>query len=363
MATRKKPPQPWGIKDLRHIGVKGARATYMKAVPVLILEAWVRGGRKEEKANLVETNSLAGRLKDSGLKSDFREKGASNVVGALSQIQIARNLTLPPLIAHKKRGVSWINLPHYEQLLQEYRLEYRGRFPEDYGKLFPAGEPDWGYQARPTSAGTEVLDETRSLFEPLEKALRERDQTIARLKEENQRLQAELVASEVPERRITDGKLLFVHTSPNFHRSVYGRKVTSIKDTVTNMLGRAERSVRISTLQMDIFTSELITLKQCDPELEITVLTRAQPQGDRRGIAMRSISLMRDAGIQVYTDQELLHSRMVVIDNKEALVSSADLDTTMMDLEFNAGIWTTNSDVVDEAIRYFDNILSLHVRK
>ena len=67
---------------------------------------------------------------------------------------------------------------------------------------------------------------------------------------------------------------------------------------------------------------------------------------------------MKSAGIKVHTDQELLHSRMLVIDNQEVLVSSADLDVTQMDLEFNAGIWTNSSDVVCEAITYFDNILS-----
>ena len=48
---------------------------------------------------------------------------------------------------------------------------------------------------------------------------------------------------------------------------------------------------------------------------------------------------------------------MLVIDAQEVLVSSADLDVTQMELEFNAGIWTNNSGVVAEAICYFDNVL------
>ena len=51
------------------------------------------------------------------------------------------------------------------------------------------------------------------------------------------------------------------------------------------------------------------------------------------------------------------YSRMVVIDEQEVLVSSADLDYTQMEKEFNSGIWTDNPDVVAEAIRYFDNLL------
>ena len=52
MATRGKPPRPWDMDDLLDLGDKqGEKGTYLKAVPVLILETWVREGQEEGVAN------------------------------------------------------------------------------------------------------------------------------------------------------------------------------------------------------------------------------------------------------------------------------------------------------------------------
>jgi phosphatidylserine/phosphatidylglycerophosphate/cardiolipin synthase-like enzyme len=254
-------------------------------------------------------------------------------------------------------------------LLQKYRQVYRDRYPEDYKRLFPEGEPEWVLSSlleaqverkemEPMRIESEGQDEIQSLLRPLEQALRGRQEAIDRLTQENRKLQAELAVLQAQERKSADKELMFVHTSPDFHHSVYGRRVTSIKDTIEAMLQRAQHSIRVSTLQIDIFADDLIALKRRNPKLEITVLTRAKAQGDRKGIATRAIPRMKNAGIKVQTDQELLHSRMLVIDDREVLVSSADLDVTQMQLEFNAGIWSNSSDVVCEAISYFDNILN-----
>ena len=217
MAAPKKPPRPWDIDDLLDIG-KRTDATHLKAIPVLILEAWVRGNREEEVANYVRTNNLARRLVESELVAGFGEKGTSNVVGALAKIQNGRNLTRPRLIEAQGGGISRINLPHYEPLLQEYRRAYRERYPGDYQRLFPAGEPEWERrdlpepqaersQAEPTPVELEARDEVHNLFARLEQALRERDETIERLKKENQELQAELAALQASEHRIVDQEL------------------------------------------------------------------------------------------------------------------------------------------------------------
>ncbi len=112
---------------------------------------------------------------------------------------------------------------------------------------------------------------------------------------------------------------------------------------------------------MDMFTDELISLKRRNPDIEITVLSRGPQgaEGDRKKLAGVAYERMKQAGIKLPVERETLHSRLVIIDTKEVLVSSADLDFTQMDLEFNAGIWTNNPDTVAEAIRYFDNLLKL----
>lgn len=344
MATYEKPPRSWEMDDLLDLGEKeGIR--YLKAIPVLILERWVQGGREEGAANYVRTKELARRLVGSGLVPPFKPKGTSNILGALGAIQASRNLTRPPLVEYKGSGTSWVNLPYYESLLQEYSQEYRERYSEDYRMLFPEGE-----------AEPEVQNEIPNLLALIEQALSGRQQQIERLTEENQRLRAQLEA-----RTKEPLGVCFVHTSPDFRRSEYGRKVTSIKDTIAGMLQRAEYAIRISTRQMDMFTDDLIALKRRSPDIEITVLSRGPQgaEGDRRKLAGVAYERMKEAGIKLPIEKDALHSRLVVIDGKEALVSSADLDFTQMDLEFNAGIWTNNPDAVTEAIRYFDNLLRL----
>lgn len=206
MATPKEPPRPWDIDDLLDLG-KVSGATYLKAVPILILEKWGRGERQEGAANFVKTKDLAERLESSKLVPGFKPRGTSSILGSLIKMQNGRSLTHPPLIEYQGRGgIHWINLPHYEPLLQDYRQAYRERYPEDYRKLFPEEEPEWERSGL-SEKRAEMQDEIHNLLAPLEQALREREHTIERLAEENQKLQAELAALRASERRIVDEEL------------------------------------------------------------------------------------------------------------------------------------------------------------
>jgi sugar-specific transcriptional regulator TrmB len=364
MAAQANPPRPWKVDDLLDLGERTG-TTYLKAVPVIILERWIQGGREENVANYIKTEELARRLETSGLVSPFKPKGTSNLVGVLVRMQMSRNLTRPPLTSRSKGGWSWVNLPHYEPLLQEYHQQYRKRDPGSYRKLFPDGKPDWEPlglsrvrtgrgRAEPAVTERELDDEIRDLLAPLEKVLRDLQQARQRLKEENKRLQAELKA----QANVATG-ISFLHTSPYFRGSMYGRTVTSIKDTVGGMLERAEHTIRISTRQMDMFADDLIALKRRSPDMEIIVISCGpqEPEGDRKKLADVAFERMKQAGIKLPIHSDALHSRVVVIDDKEVLVSSADLEFTQMDTKFNAGIWTNNPDVVAEATRFCDNLL------
>jgi hypothetical protein len=144
MPTKTVPPRSWDVDLLLVLGKReGDKAKHLRAVPVLILERWVLGGREEGVANHVWTKDIARRLVDSGLVRPFRPKGTSVLLAALTRIQASRNLTRPPLIEYREEGQFWVNLPHYEPLLQEYRRKYRELSEEDYRKLYANGEPAW----------------------------------------------------------------------------------------------------------------------------------------------------------------------------------------------------------------------------
>ena len=94
MASPQKPPRPWDIDDLRDLGRRGKK-TYIKAVPVLILEEWVQGEREEEVANFVRTGKMVRRLQSSKLAPGFKAKGTGSVLGSLIRKQNGQNQYCP----------------------------------------------------------------------------------------------------------------------------------------------------------------------------------------------------------------------------------------------------------------------------
>jgi hypothetical protein len=142
-AVAGKPTRAWHIDDLTQLGERDA-AWQMRALPIFILERWITGGREEGVANTVSTQELVDRLVKTGVVTGYRSHDKGALLGSLTRMQRVRNLTDPPLLKFQAQTEAyWINLPHYEPLLQGYREWYRQRHPEDYGKLFPDGEPPW----------------------------------------------------------------------------------------------------------------------------------------------------------------------------------------------------------------------------
>jgi phosphatidylserine/phosphatidylglycerophosphate/cardiolipin synthase-like enzyme len=52
----------------------------------------------------------------------------------------------------------------------------------------------------------------------------------------------------------------------------------------------------------------------------------------------------------------LVHSRMLISDDRELLISSADLTRDQLYDEFNAGIYTRDPEVISQAIEFFDEM-------
>ena len=142
-AIIKQPTRGWHVDDLTYLGEQDA-AWQMRALPIFILERWVLGEREEGVANRVSTKELVERLVKTGVVTGYRSHDRGALLGSLTRMQRVRNLIAPPLIEFQAQAeVYWINLPRYEPLLQRYREWYRQRHPEDYGRLFPDGEPHW----------------------------------------------------------------------------------------------------------------------------------------------------------------------------------------------------------------------------
>lgn len=151
---------------------------------------------------------------------------------------------------------------------------------------------------------------------------------------------------------------LFCHTSPLYQKDLH---VKSLYDKISIMLHEAKNEIRIASPFIDIFYEELINLKRENQNLRIKIITRPKKEveGTRERIAKNVIDLLNIASEGNVVQSELVHARMVIIDDQEVLVSSADLTRDQLFDEFNAGIWTSEKGTVREAIDFFENLFQL----
>lgn len=151
---------------------------------------------------------------------------------------------------------------------------------------------------------------------------------------------------------------IFVHTSPLYHSSLH---VKEINDKISNMISKAKKEIRMTSPFVDMFYEDLIDVCQKNPELKLKLITRpkSEIEGLREKIAKNVVDLLNTVARGNVVQSRIVHSRMVIIDDTEVLVSSADLTRDQLFDEFNAGIWTADKETVAKAIDFFENIFEL----
>ena len=153
-------------------------------------------------------------------------------------------------------------------------------------------------------------------------------------------------------------KPVFIHTSPLYQRSL---SIKEIYNKISDMLRNAQKDIRIASPFIDMLYEEIINLKQENPELTVKIITRPKSDvaGTRERIVRNVIDLLNIETKGNVVQSDLVHSRMIIIDDEEVLVSSADLTRDQLFDEFNAGIWTSDKETVKKAIDFFENLFQL----
>ncbi|MCK5109470.1 MAG: hypothetical protein KAR25_07240, partial [Methanosarcinales archaeon] len=102
----------------------------------------------------------------------------------------------------------------------------------------------------------------------------------------------------------------------------------------------------------------IVDLAKNNQDISIKLITRPSRdiQGTRGRIARNVLDLLKIATNGNLRTNEILHARMIIVDDKEALISSADLTRDQLIDEFNAGIWVRDEETVKRATEFFDNI-------
>ena len=158
--------------------------------------------------------------------------------------------------------------------------------------------------------------------------------------------------------RLRKQKPVFVHTSPLYKSSLH---VKEINDRIIRMFHNATKEIRITSPFIDMFYEEIINIKQQNPDIIIKIVTRPKKEveGLRGKIAQNVIDLLNIATKGNILQSSMVHSRMVIIDDSEVLVSSSDLTRDQLYDEYNAGIWTSDKETVKKAIDFFENLFQL----
>jgi hypothetical protein len=147
---------------------------------------------------------------------------------------------------------------------------------------------------------------------------------------------------------------VFLHTSPLFEKTIH---VKQIHDKTLEMLNKATRIIRVSSLYVDMLYENIIdVIQENNIEVRIIVRPRKDIQGIREKISKSVLDILSISTRGKVRTNPIIHARMIIVDDKEVLISTSDLTRDQLFDEYNAGIWTRNQTIVENAIKFFDNV-------
>ncbi|ELZ80503.1 phosphatidylserine/phosphatidylglycerophosphate/cardiolipin synthase-like protein [Haloferax larsenii JCM 13917] len=145
----------------------------------------------------------------------------------------------------------------------------------------------------------------------------------------------------------------FISTVPSTRQKT---RKTEILSKVQQMIEGTDSILRISTLRIDMLYDNIIDKIDSESDVEVRILTNSgSTSGSRAKLkkaAMNELVKRTDGNVK---EDELVHSRFVIADDSELVVSTADLTREQLYEEYNAGIYTQDTESVDSAIDFFDD--------
>jgi hypothetical protein len=146
---------------------------------------------------------------------------------------------------------------------------------------------------------------------------------------------------------------VFISTIPSTrtkHRTV------EILENSKRMINNSQDIIRISSLRIDVLYEDIIDRIEED-NLEVRILTNtgsaSGPRTKLKKAAMNELVKRTDGNVK---EDELIHSRFMTSDDQRLLTSSADLTREQLYEEFNTGIYTQDTEAVNSAIQFFDDV-------
>ena len=160
---------------------------------------------------------------------------------------------------------------------------------------------------------------------------------IKKLKEENRKLKFDLKRS--------SEKYEFLITSPKSTGSVYGE--------IKNSLKTAKKEVLVCSPWITYLLDEFEGLKK---GVNIKVITNFRMEDITSGITdIDKIRVLKDIGSEIRYNNNL-HAKIVIIDSKVGIISSANMTSKGMRINYEAGILIKDEKEIKKAIEFFDGV-------
>ena len=184
---------------------------------------------------------------------------------------------------------------------------------------------------------SEILND----FIDLNKELIDRDKLINQineLKKEKKDLKLELVESREKYKFV-------VTTSDSVTPSVYGE--------IRKNLSEAENEVLVCSPWITHLVDEFKGFSQ---SINIKIITNFRKEDVERGITdADKLRALHDLGAEIRYNNNL-HAKMVFIDGKTVIISSANLTKRGLSVNYEAGAVIKDMEKVQEAVKFFDNV-------
>jgi phosphatidylserine/phosphatidylglycerophosphate/cardiolipin synthase-like enzyme len=125
----------------------------------------------------------------------------------------------------------------------------------------------------------------------------------------------------------------------------------ALKSKIEQMLHEATKKIMV-TGWLDTSLLDILQKKHAEG-VSIRIITKRPESGSPQPTRTAYRKLVDIAEVR---RNELWHFRLIVCDDKEALVTSSDLTTHSLSQNFEAGVWTCSPMVVNRAIKLFEKV-------
>lgn len=142
-----------------------------------------------------------------------------------------------------------------------------------------------------------------------------------------------------------DNKFDFVVTTPNLTNTVYGEIRTS--------LAEAKKEVLVCSPWITYLFDEF---KGFNKDVKMKIITTFREEDIHKGITDKDkLNALINRGAEVRYNNNL-HAKMIFVDSKTAIISSANLTKNGLSVNYEAGMVIRDKDYVKKALEFFNGV-------